>query len=120
MDRRSLVVAMVGVYGVMAYSVTRRTHEIGVRIALGAERGDVLAMVVGEGLVLALSGVAIGIALSLVLSRVLASFLFGVGPHDLATFATVSVALLAATCFASYVSARRATRIDPIRALRHE
>jgi putative ABC transport system permease protein len=116
----SLVVAMVGVYGVMAYSVTQRTHEIGVRMALGAERDDVLAMVVGEGLVLALIGVAIGLALSLVLTRVLASFLFGVGPHDVVTFASVSVALVAAAYFASYIPARRATRIDPIRALRHE
>ncbi|MDR3700731.1 MAG: ABC transporter permease [Candidatus Sulfopaludibacter sp.] len=116
----SLIIAMVGVYGVMAYSVTRRTHEIGVRIALGAKPGDVLAMVVGEGLVMALTGIAIGLALSLALTRVLASFLFGVGPRDLATFASISVALVAATCLASYVPARRATRVGPIRALRHE
>ena len=116
----SLVVAMVGVYGVMAYSVTRRTHEIGVRLALGAQRGDVLAMVVGEGLAMALIGVAIGLALSLALTRVLASFLFGVGSRDVATFASVSVALVVATCLASYVPARRATRVDPTRALRHE
>ena len=99
----SLVVAMVGVYGVMAYSVTRRTHEIGVRVALGAQRGDVLAMVVGEGLAMALIGVAIGLALSLALTRVLASFLFGVGPRDVATSTYVSVALVVATCVASYV-----------------
>jgi putative ABC transport system permease protein len=116
----SLVVAIVGVYGVMAYSVTRRTHEIGVRIALGAQRSHVLTMVVGEGLAMALIGVAIGLALSLALTRVLASLLFGVGPRDVATFASVSVALVAAACLASYVPARRATRVDPIRALRHE
>jgi len=116
----SLVVAIVGVYGVMAYSVKRRTHEIGVRIALGAQRSDVLAMVVGEGLVVALVGVAIGLALSLALTRVLATFLFGVGPRDAATFVSVSIALVAATCLASYLPARRATRVDPIRALRHE
>jgi putative ABC transport system permease protein len=116
----SLVVAIVGVYGVMAYSVTRRTHEIGVRMALGARRGDVLRMVVGKGLAMALIGVAIGLALSFALTRVLASFLFGVGAHDAATFACVGVALLAAACFASYIPARRATRVDPIRALRHE
>jgi predicted permease len=116
----SLVVAIVGVYGAMAYSVTRRTHEIGVRMALGAQRGDVLTMVVGEGLSMAAIGVAIGLALSLALTRVLASFLFGVGPGDVATFVSVSVALVAATCLASYVPARRATRVDPIRALRHE
>jgi putative ABC transport system permease protein len=114
------VVAMVGVYGVMAYSVKRRTHEIGVRIAIGAQRGDVLTMVVGEGLAMALIGVTIGLALSLALTRVLASFLFGVGPRDVTTFAAVSVALVVATCVASYVPARRATRVDPIRALRHE
>lgn len=116
----SLVVAIVGVYSVMAYAVTRRTHEIGVRIAMGAQRSDVLTMLLGEGLVMALIGVAIGLALSLALTRVLASFLFGVGPRDAVTFASVSVALVAAACFASYVPARRATRVDPIRALRHE
>lgn len=116
----SLVVAIVGVYGVMAYSVKRRTHEIGVRIAMGAQRRDVLAMVVGEGLALALIGVAIGLALSLVLTRVLASFLFGVGPRDMATFAAVCISLVVTSCLASYVPARRATRVDPIRALRHD
>jgi predicted permease len=116
----SLVVAMVGVYGVMAYSVSRRTHEIGVRVAVGAQKGDVLVMVVREGLAMALIGVAIGLALSLALTRVLASFLFGVGPRDVATFISVSLALVVATCVASYVPARRATRVDPIRALRHD
>lgn len=116
----SMVVAIVGVYGVMAYSVTRRTHEIGVRIALGAQRSDVVKMVVGEGAVIALIGVVIGLALSFALTRVLASFLFGVGPRDVATIASVTVALLAATCLASYVPVRRATRVDPLRALRHE
>jgi predicted permease len=116
----SVVVAMVGVYGVMAYSVKRRTHEIGVRIAIGAQRGDVLAMVVGEGLAMALTGVAIGVALSLTLTRVLTAFLFGVGPRDMATFAAVCISLVVASCLASYVPARRATRVDPIRALRHE
>jgi putative ABC transport system permease protein len=116
----SLVVAIVGVYGVMAYSVKRRTHEIGVRIAMGAQPGDVLAMVVGEGLAMTLIGVAIGLALSLALTRVLASFLFGVGPRDPATFVSVSVALGVAACSASYIPARRATRVDPIRALRHD
>jgi len=116
----SLVVAIVGVYGVMAYSVKRRTHEIGVRIAMGAQRRDVLTMVVGEGLAMALIGVAIGLALSLALTRVLASFLFGVGPRDMATFAAACISLVVASCLASYVPARRATRVDPIRALRHE
>jgi putative ABC transport system permease protein len=116
----SVVVAMVGVYGVMAYSVKRRTHEIGVRIAMGAQRGDVLTMVVGEGLAMALIGVAIGVVLSLALTRVLTAFLFGVGPRDMATFAAVCILLVVASCLASYIPARRATRVDPIRALRHE
>lgn len=116
----SVVVAMVGVYGVMAYSVKRRTHEIGVRIAMGAQRGDVLTMVVGEGLAMALIGIAVGVALSLALTRVLTAFLFGVGPRDMATLAAVCISLVAASCLASYVPARRATRVDPIRALRHE
>jgi len=116
----SVVVAMVGVYGVMAYSVKRRTHEIGVRIAIGAQRGDVLTMIVGEGLAMALIGVAIGVVLSLGLTRVLTAFLFGVGPRDMATFAAVCISLVVASCLASYVPARRATRVDPIRALRHE
>jgi predicted permease len=116
----SLAVAMIGVYGVMAYSVKRRTHEIGVRIAIGAQRGAVLTMVVREGLALALAGVAIGVVLSLALTRVLTAFLFGVGPRDMATFVTVCISLVVASCLASYVPARRATRVDPIRALRHE
>jgi predicted permease len=116
----SVAVAMIGVYGVMAYSVKRRTHEIGIRIAIGAQRGDVLTMVVGEGLAMALIGVAIGVVLSLALTRVLTAFLFGVGPRDMATFAAVCISLVVASCLASYVPARRATRVDPIRALRHE
>ncbi len=116
----SVAVAMFGVYGVMAYSVKRRTHEIGIRIAIGAQRGDVLTMVVGEGLAMALIGVAIGVVLSLALTRVLTAFLFGVGPRDLATFAAVCILLVVASCLASYIPARRATRVDPIRALRHE
>jgi putative ABC transport system permease protein len=116
----SVVVAMVGVYGVMAYSVKRRTHEIGVRIARGAQRGDVLTMVVSEGLAMALIGVAIGVVLSLALTRVLSAFLFGVGPRDMPTCAAVCISLVVASCLASYVPARRATRVDPIRALRHE
>jgi predicted permease len=116
----SVAVAMIGVYGVMAYSVKRRTHEIGVRIAIGAQRGDVVTMIVGEGLAMATIGVAIGVVLSLTLTHVLTAFLFGVGARDMATFAAVCISLVVASCFASYIPARRATRIDPIRALRHE
>jgi len=116
----SLLVTIVGIYGVMAYSVTRRTHEIGVRIAMGARRRDVLTMVVGEGLVMAAIGVAIGVLLSLVLTRVLEGLLFGLGPRDKMTYAIVSLVLVLATSLASYAPASRATRTDPIRALRHE
>jgi predicted permease len=116
----SLLVAMVGVYGVVAYSVARRTHEIGVRMALGAQPRDVLRMVLGEGLKLALAGAAIGLALTLWLSRALASFLFGVGPRDAVTFVAASVILTAAVCLASYLPSRQATRVDPATALRRE
>jgi putative ABC transport system permease protein len=116
----SLLVAMVGVYGVVAYSVARRTHEIGVRMALGAQPHDVLRMVLGEGLKLALAGAAIGLGLSLWLSRALASFLFGVGPSDTVTFLAAGTTLAAAVCLASYLPARQATRVDPIAALRRD
>jgi putative ABC transport system permease protein len=116
----SLLVAMVGVYGVVAYSVARRTHEIGVRMALGAQPGDVLRMVLGEGLKLALAGAALGLALTLWLSRALASFLFGVGPRDALTFAAASAILTVAVCVASYLPSRQATRVDPATALRRE
>ena len=116
----SLLVAMVGVYGVVAYSAARRTHEIGVRMALGAQPGDVLRMVLGEGLRLALAGGAIGLALALWLSRALASFLFGIGPWDAVTFLASVVTLAAAVCLASYLPARQATRVDPAAALRND
>ncbi|HWB95162.1 MAG TPA: ABC transporter permease [Bryobacteraceae bacterium] len=116
----ALVIAMIGVYGVMVYSVTRRTHEIGVRIALGAQASDVRRMVVAEGLRMALVGTAIGVAGALALSRVLASFLYGVKPTDAATFVSVCILLIAVACFAAYLPARRATQVDPMVALRHE
>ena len=116
----ALLVAAVGVHGVMAYAVTRRTHEIGVRVAMGASRSHVLALVLREGLWIALSGIAAGSVLSLMLARTLAGFLFGVGPRDPGTYALIVVSLLLAIALASYMPARRALRIDPIRALRHE
>jgi putative ABC transport system permease protein len=116
----SLMVAMVGVYGVVAYSVARRTHEIGVRMALGAQPDDVLRMVLGEGLRLALAGGAIGLALALWLSRAMASFLFGIGPWDKVTFLASVVTLAAAVRLASYLPARQATRVDPAAALRND
>lgn len=116
----ALVLAAVGIYGVMAYAVTQRTHEIGVRVALGAQRRDVMRMLMGHGLVLALVGVAVGLAGAFALTRLMASLLFGVSSTDVTTFAVVSALLTAVTLLASFVPALRATRIDPITALRYE
>jgi predicted permease len=116
----ALALATVGIYGVMAFSVTERTHEIGIRMALGAERGNVLRLIVRQGLRLTLLGVILGIAGAWALTSFLASFLFGIAPRDPATFALVSVALVAVSILACYIPARRATRVDPMVALRYE
>jgi predicted permease len=116
----ALLLATAGVFGVMAYSVSRRTREIGVRIALGAGPGDVLGMILGQGLRTIFIGVAIGIAGSLALTRTVESLLFGVTATDPLTFGGVTVLLLAAGLLASYIPARRATRVDPVIALRYE
>jgi putative ABC transport system permease protein len=116
----ALLLATVGIYGVLSYTVGQRTQEIGIRMALGARRHDVLALVLRQGIALAGLGVAIGLAAAAALSRVLAGLLFGVGPMDLATFGAVSFLMLAAALLACYVPARRATRVDPIVALRTE
>ena len=116
----ALVLASVGIYGVMAYLVSQRTHEIGIRMALGARRDKVLGMVVGQALVLALIGAGVGLAGALGLTQFLSSLLYGVGSTDPLTFALVPVLLVGMSVVASYIPAHRATKVDPIVALRYE
>jgi predicted permease len=116
----ALVLACVGIYGVISYLVGKRTHEIGVRVALGAQRNDVLQMVIGQGAKMTLIGVAIGIGAALGLTRLMANQLFGVSAHDPLTFAGVAMLLILVAVAACYIPARRAMNVDPVVALRHE
>jgi len=116
----ALVLAAVGIYGVMSYAVAQRTHEIGIRMALGAQRSDVLKLTIGQGLRLVVSGVVIGFAAAFALTRVMASLLFGISPTDSTTFITISLVLISVAALASYIPALRATRVDPMFALRYE
>ena len=116
----AMALAAVGLYGVVAYSVARRTQEIGVRIAMGAQRADVLWMVLGRGLALTAAGLAVGLALSAAVTRLMTALLYGMSPLDPVAFAAASLGWLAAAMLASYVPARRAMRVDPVSALRWE
>jgi putative ABC transport system permease protein len=119
----ALLLASVGIYGVISYSVTQRVHEIGIRMALGAGKRTIFQLVLGQGVRLAVVGLAIGVTATLVLTRLLSSFsnlLYGVAPSDPATMIAVAILLMLVALAASYIPARRATRVDPMVALRHE
>jgi ABC-type antimicrobial peptide transport system permease subunit len=115
-----LILALVGIYGVVSYAASQRTQEIGVRMALGAARGDILRLVLGRGLVLVAIGLALGLVAAVSVSRLVSNLLFGVSAVDPVTFVVVPLTLAAMALVASYVPAFRATRIDPAAALRAE
>jgi putative ABC transport system permease protein len=116
----ALTLATVGLYGVLSYSVIQRTREMGIRMALGAQRSHVIRLVVRQGMVLTLIGILVGLGASLALTRVMSSLLFGVSPTDVTTFLSITPALATVAFLASYLPARRATKVDPVVSLRFE
>ena len=116
----ALALVSIGLYGVMSYVVHRRTHEIGIRMAIGARGVDVLRMVMGESLLLVFIGLAVGLAAAMAATRLITGLLFGLTPNDPPTFAVAMLLLLAVASLAAWLPARRAARMDPLNALRHE
>lgn len=116
----ALALAAIGIYGIIAYAVSERTHEIGVRLALGAQRRDVMTMIVAQGMTMTAAGAVAGVAAALLMTRLMSSLLFGVSAVDPITFTAIPLLLAAVALLACYVPARRATRVDPLVALRTE
>lgn len=116
----AFALAVVGMYGVIAYSTSERTHELGIRLALGAERAQVLRLVFAGGVTLTAAGIAVGIVGAMLLTRVLQSLLVGISATDVRTFVVAALGLAVGSLVATYIPARRATKVDPMAALRHE